>query len=139
VWAFKGRVGYLDHPLWIGFPAPVIRVFVAFQVIAAIGFMVAAGSWIVSPPTGSGIGNYFAVLLVAFLGASILWPVFAKAESRVGAVLSLVVAAIASILMVAGAAEESQPRAHVVGGFLVFALVTVLADGVAWNARYIKG
>ena len=55
-------------------------------------------------------------------------------------ILSLITTAIASILLLAGTIEEKKDdiRWYKVLGLLSLCLVTVLADGVLWNANYLK-
>ena len=50
---------------------------------------------------------------------------------------SLIVTALCSILLLAGQLESQEPSWYATLGLLLFCLVTVLGDGVGWNARFL--
>ena len=141
--------GYFQHPFWLGLPKEFIILASIFQCLAAIGFCVAMTSWIMRSPEG-GVLSYHAVVLplivTMVLAASIAWAPLTDSRMRnnrsslakIGTSASLTLTAIGSILLVAGATEETNPRWYAIFGTLVFAIVTVLCDGVVWNARFIK-
>jgi hypothetical protein len=139
--------GYAGSRMWLGYPRPVIYMLMVLQLLAVVGFVAMMLSWIITPPSGGLLGKHRAVLpavVAVTLLASTVWaPATQRAltsdttASKVAVVASLVVAAVGSILLVAGAAEEHVPRVETVLGSVAFAATTVLADAVAWNARFI--
>jgi hypothetical protein len=133
--------------LGLGLPQNFIYIAVGFQLLAAVGFIVMITSWFKTPPEGGLLGRHEAVLpiiVVFILIASMLWAPLTVTRintgsiaAKVGAVVSLIATAIGSILLVAGACEETKPRWYVMIGAILFAIVTVLFDGVAYNCRFI--
>ena len=75
-----------------------------------------------------------------FLISASIWPVATYYKINWLVVLSLITTAFASILLLAGTIEEEKEdiKWYKVLGMLSLCLVTVLADGVLWNANYIK-
>lgn len=147
---FRGETeSYLGSRFWLGMPRGTTATLTVFQVLAAVGFVVAIGTWVFGEgPRGGVLGRNSLALpltLGVMLAASAAWAPLTKMgledRSRTWAhalvVLSLVATAACSVVLVAGAAEENTVRPHVLAGLLVFASTTVLGDGVAWNARYI--
>jgi len=136
------QTSYVDSPLWLGMPRSVVIPITILQVIAAIGFLAAVCTWLFDAPPKEGLMSRtgaLATTLAVFFAASVGWAaLMSRRNPPVWAVsLCLIAAAASSIAMLAGAAEESKPRWWVTLGLLVFCLVTVLADGVLWNARFI--
>lgn len=136
----KGN-SYVDNKLWLGYPKNTIYMLIALQLLAVVGFFMFFVPWtFIKKPSGGVLdGKYnwkFATVLGVFLLASIMWAWSFKI-SKALVVVSLVVAAVASIVFVAGAAEETSPRPVVLVGTLLLGLTVILCDGVAWNARYI--
>jgi hypothetical protein len=132
---------YINHPMWLGMSTPLIYTLVVFQILAAAGFVTAMINWVISSPTTGVFGDHPWLLpatVAVFLAAATTWApaTFYKVHWLV--VGGLVVVAVASILLLAGAAEEIPQRWWIVAGLLLFNLVTVLADGVIWNAVYIR-
>jgi len=130
---------YATHDFWFGIDETFVKILIAFQIAAVVGFLVAITMWFVQPPEGGIMGRpsiLFLTLLV-FLLASICWPFATYYKSPVLVVGSLLLAAIASILLLAGSVQEDKTRVPVMLGLLFFSIVTVLADGVLWNANYI--
>ena len=145
----KNKNGYTNSSLWLGLPKPFVYIAVAFQLLGAAGFLVMIISWSIHPPSGGFLGTHEAVLVIivaVILMASMAWAPLTMHSienptswaARVGAVTSLIVTAIGSILLVAGACEESKPRWYVMIGAILFAIVTVLFDSVAYNSRFVK-
>ena len=131
---------YITHPFWFGIPPVIVRILCVFQIFAALGFLLSAVSWIHEPPKEGVMGRPWALLstlLVFFLG-SILWPFATHFKLSSLAVGSLVAVALSSIVLLAGSIEEQNPRWWIVLGWILFSIVTVLCDGILWNARYIK-
>ncbi len=151
-WAFsdvKGGYACACNPYWLGYSSPLIQALVILQLLAVLGFFGFVVPWVfIEAPKGGLLSHAAAlpVVLGAFLAAATLWgPAMRMAvrtdsasQSRtwkwVGAG-ALWVCAIASILFVAGAVEEDNPRWYLVLGAMCFALTTVLGDGVAYPAR----
>ena len=136
----KGTGSYLSHPYWLGIPKGVVTMLTVFQCLAALGFLIAIGTWIIFPPIGgiASEGN-LAWLVGLFIAFAIVWPIALRYEVHWLVIVSLVGTAAGSILLLAGALEEDIPRWWVILGLLLLNLVTVLCDGVGWNAVYIKG
>ena len=133
--------GYIDHKFWFGIPPNIVKMLIIFQLFAVIGFLTTIISWIQYPPK-KGImyrNNLFYVIMLFLISASI-WPVATYYKINWLVVLSLITTAFASILLLAGTIEEEKEdiKWYKVLGMLSLCLVTVLADGVLWNANYIK-
>lgn len=130
--------GYFTHPFWFDLPQEVIQMLLVFQLLAVIGFIVAIGSWIMSPPQkGIMAGNMLFLTVAVFLLSAALWPIVTYHKYPILVVVSLIITAIASILLLAGSIEEENVKLYRVLGLLCLCIVTVLADGVVWNANYI--
>lgn len=129
---------YLSHPYWFDLPQDVIKMLIVFQVFAMIGFIVAVGSWIITPPQKGIMSGHMVFITVAvFLISAALWPITTYYEYPFLVVTSLVVTAIASILLLAGSIEEENVQLYRVIALLFLCITTVLGDGVLWNANYI--
>lgn len=136
---------YLTSPLWLGWPRGAVIALVVLQALAAAGFLAAVLTWIFGAPPDGGVMARPAALpvtLAVFLLGSIAWAVLVArpapgAGVTAGVSLALVATAAATVALIAGAAEEKRPRWWVLLGLLLLGAVTVLADGVAWNARWI--
>lgn len=131
--------GYIDHPFWFDMSPDVVKVLIVFQILAMIGFLVAIGSWLVTPPEkGIMKDNMLFYTLCLFLISAILWPLATYYDYPIAVVGSLILTAIASILLLAGTIEEENVQWYRVLGILCLCITTVLGDGVLWNANYIK-
>ena len=111
-----------------------------FQIFAVIGFLVGILYWIKIPPqTGIMSNNYvlFTVLSI-FLISAIIWPFATYFKIKWLVVLSLIITAICSILMLAGSIEDINAKWYIVLSFIFLCITTVLGDAVLWNANYIK-
>ena len=143
------REGYTSsaHPFWLGYSKPTIQTLVALQLAAVVGFFLFAIPWLfIEQPQGGVLGSSAAltVTLGMFMLASAAWaPCMRQALTtrllswKLASCMALWVAAACSIVLVAGAAEENKPRWYVLLGVILFAMTTVLADGVAYTARTI--
>lgn len=141
--------GYISpaHPFWLGYSKPVIQTLVSLQAAAVVGFFLFAIPWLfIRQPQGGVLSRpaALAVTLAVFMAASAAWaPCMEQALQKrtllwkLAATISLWVAAACSIMFVAGAAEETEPRWYVMLGALLFAATTTLADGIAYSARTI--
>lgn len=137
-----GDRGYIDSPLWLDAGRDTVIALVALQALAAVGFLAAVGTWIFGkPPTGGLMARPAAlpVTLAVFMVFSALWAFFlAWGAAFKGVVaLTLIAVALASVALLAGAAEETKPRWWVVLGLLLLSTTTVLSDAVAWNSRFL--
>ena len=131
---------YITHPYWLGMSPDLVWVLVVLQIFAAIGFLTAIITWIRIPPVGGILDNDRLWMFVGFfILSAIVWPIALRYDVKWLVVMSLISTAIATILLLAGSIEETKPRLHVVIGLIALNVVTVLADGVLWNAKYIKG
>ena len=132
------KTNYFTSPFWFGIPMNIVKILTIFQILAAIGFLIAIISWLKKPPKGGIMEKYlFPNLLLFFISASI-WPIAVNKNIIWLTVLSIVLTAISSILLLAGSIEEKNPRIHIVISLLFLCIVTVLGDAVIWNANYIK-
>ena len=105
----NSKFGYINHPFWFGLPENIIKIMVVFQVLAMIGFLTAVISWIRYPPK-QGImykNNLFYTLILFLLSASI-WPIVTYYKIHWAAVLSIILTAVSSILLLAGTIEEAK-------------------------------
>jgi hypothetical protein len=141
IFAVKLYANYFTHPFWMGIPKSVVRILLPLQGLAALGFLVAIGSWIKNHPNGGVMGrNPVALPLTigVFLATATVWPVAVYHKVHWLTVASLVGTAAASIAMLAGSIEEKDPRWWIVLGLVALSSVTVLGDGVLWNAKYVS-
>ena len=133
--------GYINHPFWFGMPPSTIKMAMVFQTFAIIGFLTTIISWIQYPPKeGIMYGNNLFYTISLFLISAAIWPVATQYKIHFLAIFSIILTAIASILLLVGTVEERKEdiKWYKVLGMLSLCLVTVLADGVLWNANYIK-
>jgi hypothetical protein len=140
---FKGE-SYMTSKYWLGTPQATIKLYIALQLLAAIGFITAMVALLTSPPK-RGLLTYLnawalPLVIAVILGASLIWPFALQAEQRYVTVGSLIVVAAGSIALLAGTAEnlsDDSTSQYAFVGVLTFCIVTVLLDAVGWNARYI--
>lgn len=132
---------YFSHPMWLGMNKTLLYNLCVLQLLAAIGFVVAISGWIRDSPTSGLFGDYPMLLpmtVTILLCASATWAPATFFRIPWLVVGGLIATAVASIMLLAGAAEETTQRWWIVLGFLLFSTVTVLGDGVIWNAMYIR-
>lgn len=149
VLAFRGETeGFFESRFWLRMPPATTRALTFYlQIPAAIGYVVflvyAAGiAGRCRPRTGvlSYCGGAGLTLTVAlFSAASMLWAPLTRMHldgkcGRAWPALALVAAALAVILMTAGAFEADIDWKGV-AGVLSLATVVVVVDGVGWNAK----
>ena len=120
-----------------------------FMILAVFGFLTFIMYYIdlENKPT-SGIlskGYTLEILVSLVLIFSILWSVFVylsvKNGNKIYKILcasTLVVVAISSVLLLAGTTSDKDSPPYVIAGIILFCLVTVLADSVGWNARFLS-
>jgi hypothetical protein len=135
------KYDYVTHPFWFNMNVDVVRMLIFFQLFAVIGFIFTVTSWIINPPSqGIVNGNNLFYILSIFLISAAIWPVATYYKIHWLVIISLVITAISSIFLLAGTIEEKSHdvRWYKVLGMLCLCLVTVLGDGVLWNANYIK-
>lgn len=132
---------YMDHPFWFGLDKTTIGVITVLQVFAIVGFLVGWVSWVRKKPSRGLFFKYSPNLLsytyTMFLLSAIAWPIATYYNRPFAAVLSTVLTAVSSVLLLAGAVEDRPTRWWVTIGWASLAMVTVLCDGVIWNANYI--
>jgi hypothetical protein len=141
IFGTKVRHGYIEHPFWMGIPRTIIIILMVFQVLAAVGFIVALTSWITTPPTGGILGRSkynLTMILLGFLISAVIWPIATYHKNHALTSISLLTAAASTILLLAGSIEEDNPRWYIVLSLIMLNIVTVLGDGVIWNATYIS-
>ena len=139
---------YLSSKYWLGLPRGLVTATVVAQCAAAVGFIAFLVTMTRRPP-GRGVLRRWGlpVTVTVFLFASLLWATCVsqalKHRSRVLGVATsvcLVVAAVATIVMLAGVFESDMTGADAVValvGITLLCTVVVLLDGVGWNARWI--
>jgi hypothetical protein len=135
----KSNKSYIDHDFWFGLDKNLVKIIIVFQLIALIGFITSVGYWMNNSPQGGIMskGDVLFYTLLAFFIGSIIWPFAVYYKKHIIVVLSLIIVAISSILLLAGSVEEKNVKVNVVIGFLFLCIVTVLLDAVVWNANYI--
>lgn len=129
---------YINNPYWVGMDFTLIKTIIVLQIIAAVGFVVSLAWWFRNDPKRGILSERYVlfILLSIFAISSAVWPWALKYNQSVLVVCSLVITAITSVLLLAGSVEDQSPW-WVSLGLLGFSTVTVLADGVMWNAAYI--
>jgi len=142
---FRKKNGYIKHPLWLGMDVSLVKCIVILQLFAAIGFVMALLRWMIVPPSRGILAKFnglFITLLLFSISANI-WPWAVLYKHHFLVVSSLCLTAIASIILLAGSIEDSKTPMGgetswlITLGLLFLSLVTVLVDGVLWNAMYI--
>lgn len=132
---------YFTHSFWLGLSRSTIMLFIGLQIVAALGFLIGIYHYLTHTPTAGIFATYpvaLPVVIALFFIASSLWAPATYYRSHGLVVGSLALTAICSILLLAGVAEDTDPPATALGGWLGLCLVTVLCDGVVWNSRYIQ-
>lgn len=132
---------YFNHPFWFGINPSIVRIFMILQIFAIIGFLIAITSWIIKPPSqGLMAGNGLFYTLILFFISAAIWPIATKYKIHLLVVSSLILTAIASILLLIGSVDESKQdiRWYKILGIICLCIVSVLVDGVLWNINYIK-
>lgn len=141
IFGYKMYDNYMTHLFWMDIPTTVVKTLIPLQFLACIGFIIAISSWIINPPKGGVMGRNLIVLPLtvgAFLITSAVWPIAVYYKIHWLTVSTLIGTAISSIVMLAGSIEEENPRWWIVLGLIALSTVTVLTDGVIWNAKYIS-
>lgn len=143
VWVgVKSTGGLLGNPWWLRFPRGLVIGILSLQALAVAGFLtVAARLVFFKPPTSTFLAKPGAMPAVfgVFLASAALWAVSMQLKWPKWVVsASLVATAVATIALLAGVAEEESVDPYAFFGALSLAVITVLCDGVAWNARFIK-
>lgn len=133
---------YHLHSMWFDMPMSYRYLCIVFQVMAIVGFLLFC-VYYVQQDAARGLFTYLdghmtTILVATFLLASIAWPIFTTVHMPNLSVTSLVVAAMACMLLLAGAVEDRVPI-HIIISIMVLCIVVVLQDGVMWNANYIIG
>lgn len=137
------------HDYWLGFPKGCKIVFYVFQVLAAVGFVAFVVSYLRDGNFTQGLFSYHPAvvptIVTIMLAACFAWGLAVVAYMNKKTrkwlkwvcVVALVITAVCAMLLLAGTVESESPKWYVLLGLLCFALVTVLGDAVAWNARFI--
>lgn len=142
---------YATSRLWLDIDKDTAKSLIPLQIIAGVCFVVVTIYILNSardihwPTKGiySYRGGVDAIYLFFYVGA-ILWPlmtpIYLNSPGTGYCLLvsfSLVLSAIGSILLIAGAFEADGVPVWFVYSTLIFGSVVILADGVGWNARMI--
>lgn len=134
---------YHTHPFWYDMHPSHIKVCIVFQVLAALGFLLVCTYLLQHPPSErTGLFGYLQgyatfLLILVFLLGSIAWPFLTVYKYATASVVSLLCVAMSSIGLLAGCTEARSPAWALLGALAV-CIVTVLQDGVMWNAMYIR-
>tara|TARA_B100001093_G_scaffold437457_1_gene436373 strand:- start:7454 stop:7996 length:543 start_codon:yes stop_codon:yes gene_type:complete len=146
----KHRNGSFDF--WLGINEPTTRILYIFMLLAVIGFFMMVVDYCTKdtlPIDGLLSHKYAFVSLVGVaLICALLWSIFviqlSQAQSSTmqkvwGGLTStsLIGTAVASLLILAGQFERSDGSVIAIVGALLFCIVTVLVDGIAWNSKLI--
>jgi len=136
----KNSKNYLTSKYWYGLNPTIINILVVFQVFALIGFLTAVISWLIDSPKGGTFATsswiFFTIVLIFFI-FSALWSYAVSKNDKILTILSLIIVAICSILMLAMSVEETEPRWFITLGLIFLCITTVLGDAIIWNANYI--
>ena len=132
------------YDYWVGLPKYAQYFSYAIWILAAIGFITYIFGFLKQPPQASqGLFSHgtwirpfiISIALLFSIGWSLTsWTHFHLQTSKAWISISLILVAIASILLLAGEVEADTPSYQVLGLFF-FAVNTVLIDGVMWNAK----
>jgi len=134
---YKSKKSYINHEFWFGIDEKIVKILVFFQILAVIGFLISIIPLIFNVPTHGILSNNLFIILCVFFISAIIWPFATYYKKHILVVLSLIFTAISSILLLAGSIEDKNPKWYIVLGTLLLSIVTVLGDGVLWNANYI--
>ena len=134
------------HDYWVGMPRNTRILLHVFQILAAIGFLVYVGDLLFGrkqlPKKGIFKNQYaLPILITGILVFSLAWSFlvvhyFKTGNLKIMVVLSLVLTAICSILLLAGE-FENEGKWYTVLSLIVFNVVTVLCDAIGWNSKFI--
>ena len=131
---------YIDHELWYDMPKSYRITAICFQLLAIVGFL-RLFIYLMTHTVDRGILSYKDshitwVIMFMFLFASAIWPIVLYKKQKILTVLSLLLAAIACILFLAGSVEGKLPLDVMLSAFALN-IVCVLQDAIMWNAAYI--
>lgn len=132
---------YLRHPFWLSLPVWSIRIIVVFQLLAALGFIVAIIGWAYEPPKKCFLepANIVVSVIVALLIISAcVWPFATALKMHWATVISLIITAACSICLLIGACLEVNRRWWIITSLIFLCLITAGADGLMWNILYIQ-
>lgn len=136
----KSATDYFSNKYWFNLNKIIIYILFIFQCLAVIGFLVAIISWIVYPPKGGTFASSSWILftfVLCFFIFSALWSYFVYSNNFFMTILSLIIVAVISIILLAMSVEETNPRWYITLGLLFLCITTVLGDAIIWNANYI--
>lgn len=134
---YKSNKSYINHEFWFGIDRNIVKILVFFQFLAVIGFLISVIPLILNVPSQGILKNNLFLILCVFFISAIIWPFATYYKKHLLVVLSLIFTAISSILLLAGSIEDKNPKWYVVLGSFLLSIITVLGDGVLWNANYI--
>jgi hypothetical protein len=134
---YKQNKSYIDHDFWFGMNREFVKIIVVLQLVAVYGFLTSVSLLVSNVPTQGILSNYLFKILCVFFVSAIVWPFATFYKKHILVVSSLIMTAISSILLLAGSIEDANPKFHVILGTFLVSIVTVLVDGVLWNANYI--
>ena len=101
--------GYINHPFWFGMSPTIIKMLMVFQAFAIIGFLTTIINWIQYPPKeGIMHDNNLFYTISLFLISAAIWPVATQYKIHFLAIFSIILTAIASILLLVGTVEERK-------------------------------
>lgn len=131
-------VPYHQNPAWLGLNTKVVNLFIIFQILAVIGFIIGITMWTFQEESlqhRTFLGIDVIVLLSLFYISAMLWAPSLYYKYRYAVVLALVVTACASMGLLGVAIRNDNPTCIV--SWIFLCIVTVLIDAVIWNHYYI--
>lgn len=134
---YRSNKSYIEHEFWFGIDKNIVKILVFFQFLAFGGFLISVPSLVSKVPSNGVLSKHLFKILCVFFISAIIWPFATYYKQHILVVASLIATAISSILLLAGSIEDKNPKLHIVIGLFLLSIVTVLADGVMWNANYI--
>ena len=133
-------VPYNRNPAWLGLSPKIVNLFIAFQLLAVIGFITGIAMWTFNDDSlqhRTLWGLDVIVLLTLFFLSAMLWAPCLYYKHRYAVVFSLVVTALASMGLLGLAIRNSSSNPVGIVSWTFLCIVTVLIDAVIWNHYYI--
>ena len=134
---FKSKKTYVKHEFWFGMDENIVKILALFQIFAVFGFIRSVSHLVINIPKKGILSKYLFIILFVFFTSAIIWPFATFYKKHTLVIISLIFTAISSILLLAGSIEDDNQEWDIVLGLFLLSIVTVLGDGVMWNANYI--
>ena len=149
-----------EFDFWLGLPSNTRQWLYALMFLAAAGFCMVIYDYLNRDLPIDGLfarldGYAFPIIIGIILLFSFLWSVFVILLSQqsnstnltsvestlaskgigIATSVSLIIVAVATILLIAGQSERSDSTPQALLGAVLLGVVTVLVDGVAWDSK----